>query len=139
LDISQFLELQIFARFGTELDDDTRRQLDRGRHVREVLRQPQYEPLPVSHQIAIIYAAGEGYLDDLPIDRVRAFEQYLIAYLNAHHPSLMDRLQRGDWSRRVRRALPDAIGESLAAFTSAPSDPTLSGTAPSEMGRATKE
>jgi F-type H+-transporting ATPase subunit alpha len=132
LDISQFLELQIFARFGTELDDDTRRQLDRGRHVREVLRQPQYEPLPVSHQIAIIYAAGEGYLDDLPIDRVRAFERYLIAHLNAHHPSLMDRLERGDWSRRVRRALPDAIGESLAAFTSGSSDPAPSGTAPSD-------
>ena len=96
-----------------------------------ILIGPQYEPLPVSHQVAIIYAAGEGYLDDLPIDQVRAFEQYLIAFLTAHHPSLMDRLERGDWSRRVRRALPEAIGDSLAAFTSAPSRTALSSTAPS--------
>jgi F-type H+-transporting ATPase subunit alpha len=117
LDISQYLELQIFARFGAELDEDTQRKLDRGRHVREALRQPQYEPLPVSHQAAIIYAAGEGFLDDLPIDQVRAFEGYLIRYLTAHHLSLMERLDRGDWSRRVRRALPEAIEDCRKAFS----------------------
>jgi F-type H+-transporting ATPase subunit alpha len=117
LDISQYLELQIFARFGTELDDDTRQKLDRGRHVREVLRQPQYVPLPVSHQVAIIFAAGEGYLDDLPIDQVRDFEAYLIRYLQAHQPTLLDRLDRGDWSRRVRRALPQAIEDCIRTYT----------------------
>jgi F-type H+-transporting ATPase subunit alpha len=116
LDISQYLELQIFARFGTELDEDTRQKLDRGRHVREVLRQPQYAPLPVSHQVAVIYAAGEGYLDDLPVEQVRDFEAYLFRFLQGHHPTLLDRLGRGDWSRRVRRALPGAIEASLKAF-----------------------
>jgi F-type H+-transporting ATPase subunit alpha len=116
LDISQYLELQIFARFGTELDEDTRKKLDRGRHVREVLRQPQYAPLPVSHQVAVIYAAGEGYLDDLPIDQVRDFEAYLIRYLQGHHSTLLDRLDRGDWSRRVRRALPEAIEDCLQTY-----------------------
>ena len=116
LDISQYLELQIFARFGTELDADTQRQLARGRHVREVLRQPQYEPLPVSHQVAIIHAAGQGYLDDLPIEQLRDFERYLIEYLDAHHRQLMDRLERGDWSRRVRRALPEAVENCRKAF-----------------------
>jgi len=116
LDISQYLELQIFARFGTELDADTQRQLARGRHVREVLQQPQYEPLPVSHQVAIIHAAGQGYLDDLPIEQLRDFERYLIEYLNAHHRQLMDRLERGDWSRRVRRALPEAVENCRKAF-----------------------
>jgi F-type H+-transporting ATPase subunit alpha len=109
LDISQFLELQIFARFGTELDMETQRQLARGRHVREVLRQPQYGPLPVSHQVAIIYAAAEGYLDDLPLDQVRPFESYLVEYLSVHHKGLMDQLERGNWSREVRSQLPDAI------------------------------
>jgi F-type H+-transporting ATPase subunit alpha len=116
LDISQYLELQIFARFGTELDQETRQKLDRGRHVREVLRQPQYAPLPVSHQVAVIYAAGEGYLDDLPIEQVRDFEAYLIRYLEGHHATLMERLGRGDWSRRVRRALPEAIEDAMRAF-----------------------
>jgi len=116
LDISQYLELQIFARFGTELDDDTRQKLDRGRHVREVLRQLQYAPMPVSHQVAVIYAAGEGYLDDLPTDQVRDFEAYLIRYLQAHHSTLLDRLDRGDWSRRVRRALPEAIEDCLQTY-----------------------
>jgi F-type H+-transporting ATPase subunit alpha len=116
LDISQYLELQIFARFGTELDADTRQKLDRGRHVREVLRQLQYAPLPVSHQVAIIYAAGEGYLDDLPVEQVRDFEAYLFRYLEGHHPTLLDRLDRGDWSRRVRRALPEVIEAAIKAY-----------------------
>lgn len=117
LDISQFLELQIFARFGTELDTETQRQLARGRHVREVLRQSQYEPLPVSHQVAIIYAAAEGYLDDLPLDQVRPFESHLVEYLNVHHKGLMDQLERGNWSREVRSQLPDAITSCRQAFS----------------------
>jgi F-type H+-transporting ATPase subunit alpha len=116
LDISQYLELQIFARFGTELDAETRRQLARGERVREVLRQPQYEPMAVSAQAAIIYAAGQGYLDDLSLDQILAFERYLIGYMNSHHPSLMQQLERGDWSRRMRTQLPEAVEECRKAF-----------------------
>ena len=116
LDISQYLELQIFARFGTELDQDTQRQLARGRHVREVLRQPQYEPLPVSHQVVLLYAAGQGYLDGLPIDEVRAFCQYAVEYVESVHPSLIDRLEGGRWTRQVRTALPEAIEACRKAF-----------------------
>jgi len=116
LDISQYLELQIFARFGTELDEETQRQLARGRHVREVLRQPQYEPLPVSHQVAIIYAAGQGYLDDLPLEQVRDFELFLIEYLRSNHAPLMEQLERGSWTRRVREELPQAVQACREAF-----------------------
>jgi F-type H+-transporting ATPase subunit alpha len=116
LDIAQFLELQIFARFGTELDAETQRQLARGRHVREVLRQPQYEPLPVAHQVAIIHAASQGFLDDLPVDQLRQFEQFLIAYLGAKHASLMEDLERGEWSRSGRTELPEAIEACRKAF-----------------------
>ncbi|MBN1641269.1 MAG: F0F1 ATP synthase subunit alpha [Anaerolineae bacterium] len=116
LDISQYLELQIFARFGTELDEDTQRQLARGRHVREVLRQPQYEPMPVAHQIVVLFAAGEGYLDALPIDQVRDFERYLIDYMNAEHAALLDQLERGAWTRTVRTQLPEAIEACSKAF-----------------------
>jgi len=116
LDISQYLELQIFARFGTELDEETQRQLTRGRHVREALRQRQYQPLPVSHQVITLYTAGEGYLDDLPIDDVLEFESYLIAYMNAHYAALMDRLERGSWTRQVREQLPEAVAAGKGAF-----------------------
>jgi F-type H+-transporting ATPase subunit alpha len=122
LDISQYLELQIFARFGTELDEDTQRQLSRGRHVREVLRQPQYGPMPASHQVAILFAAGEGYLDTLPIDQVRDFERYLIDYIGAHHAALLDQLERGRWTRTVRAQLPEAIEACRNAFATRPSE-----------------
>jgi F-type H+-transporting ATPase subunit alpha len=122
LDISQYLELQIFARFGTELDEETQRQLARGRHVREVLRQPQYEPLPVSHQVAILFAAGEGYLDALPIEQVRAFERYLIDYMGAHHAALLDQLDRGSWTRQVRAQLPEVIEACRTAFVARQSE-----------------
>ena len=116
LDISQYLELQIFARFGTELDADTRQKLERGQRVREALRQPQHEPLRLSRQIAIIYAAGQGYLDDLPTDRIRDFGRYLFEYLEAHHPALIEQLERGRWVRQVRSELPQAIEGCLNAF-----------------------
>ena len=122
LDISQYLELQIFARFGTELDEDTQRQLARGRHVREVLRQPQYEPMPVSHQIVVLFAAGEGYLDALPIDQVRDFERYLISYVGAHHAALLDQLERGAWTRAVRTRLPEVIEACHEAFAARESE-----------------
>jgi F-type H+-transporting ATPase subunit alpha len=116
LDISQYLELEIFARFGTELDQDTQKKLQRGEHVREVLRQSQHKPLSVSKQIIIIYAAGQGYLDDLPIEQIRDFEQYLFEYAETYHRSLIDLLERGDWRRQVRSELPQAIENALKAF-----------------------
>jgi F-type H+/Na+-transporting ATPase subunit alpha len=122
LDISQYLELQIFARFGTELDAETQRQLARGRHVREVLRQPQHRPQPVSHQVAVLHAAGQGYLDDLPIDQVREFERYLIDYLEAHYASLLDQLARGRWTRQVRTELPEAIEACRKAYATRQSE-----------------
>jgi F-type H+-transporting ATPase subunit alpha len=116
LDIAQYLELQIFARFGAELDAETRRQLARGQHVREVLRQPQHQPMPVSHQAVILYAAGQGYVDDLPVDQVLDFEQYLIEYMTAHHAALLEQLGAGRWSRQIRTELPEAIEACQQAF-----------------------
>ncbi|MFN2303861.1 MAG: F0F1 ATP synthase subunit alpha, partial [Anaerolineales bacterium] len=74
LDVAQYLELRVFARYGTELDAETRQQLDRGERIRTVLTQPQYDPLPVAQQVCIIYAAIEGYLDRVTIDKISDFE-----------------------------------------------------------------
>jgi F-type H+-transporting ATPase subunit alpha len=67
---SQFEELEAFARFGTRLDEETRKILERGRHIREVLKQPQYEPVPSAEQIAVLIAATEGILDDIPLEQI---------------------------------------------------------------------
>ncbi len=116
LDLSQYLELQIFARFGTELDPDTRQKLERGQRVRQVLRQPQYRPLALSRQVAIIYAASEGLLDELPVEQIADFEGYLSGYMEAHHKALMEELERGQWSRSARDELPPAVQDCLTAF-----------------------
>ena len=89
LDMAQFRELQAFAQFGTaELDVATRRQLDRGRRLQELLKQDQFQPLSLAKQIMIIYAGTRGLLDDVPVERVREFEQAFYQYMDANQPDL---------------------------------------------------
>jgi len=89
LDMAQFRELQAFAQFGaSELDPGTRRQLERGLRLQEVLKQPQYQPLPLDKEVFIIYAGTRGLLDDVPAEKVRELEQSLFQYLEANHPDL---------------------------------------------------
>ena len=89
LDMAQFRELQAFAQFGTsELDVTTRRQLERGQRLQEVLKQPQYQPLSLDKQIMIIYAGTSGLLDDVPVDTMVEFERGLYQFMDANHPDL---------------------------------------------------
>ena len=89
LDMAQFRELQAFAQFGTaELDVATRRQLDRGHRLQELLKQDQFQPLSLAKQIMIIYAGTRGLLDDVPVERVREFEQAFYQYMDANQPEL---------------------------------------------------
>jgi F-type H+-transporting ATPase subunit alpha len=89
LDMAQFRELQAFAQFGTaELDPATRRQLERGQRMQEILKQPQYRPLSLDKQVFIIYAGTRGLLDDVPVEKVSAFEQAFYQYMDASHPEL---------------------------------------------------
>jgi F-type H+-transporting ATPase subunit alpha len=74
LSYSQFEELEAFSRFGTRLDEATRKTLERGRRVREILKQPQYRPMPVSEQIASLVAVNRGVLDDVPLDKMDVAE-----------------------------------------------------------------
>ncbi len=74
LDLAQYRNLEAFAKFGSDLDPATQRQLNRGARLVEVLKQGQYEPVPVAEQVAIIYVAGQGLIDDVPVDQIRAFE-----------------------------------------------------------------
>ncbi|MGQ9572544.1 MAG: F0F1 ATP synthase subunit alpha [Dehalococcoidia bacterium] len=89
LDLAQFRELQAFAQFGTaELDAATRRQLERGQRLTEVLKQPQYEPMPLHQQVEILYAAVNGYLDDVPVAKVRPFETAFHRFMESNHPDI---------------------------------------------------
>ena len=102
LDLAQFRELAAFALFGSELDKTSQAQLNRGRHLVEVLKQPQYSPLPVEKQILIVYAGTSGLLDDLPVEQVRAFEADLYRYLDSAHPALLQTI-------REKKAMDDAL------------------------------
>ena len=109
LDIAQFLELQIFARFGTELDRETRRQLARGERIRQTLTQPQYMPMPVDHQLVAIYATGQGYLDDVPIEQVSAFQERLLSFLEDHYSGLLAEFSAGHWTQQLEADLRNAL------------------------------
>src|SRR5207248_6335686 len=77
LDLAQYRELAAFAQFGSELDKSSQAQLNRGRHLVEILKQGQFQPLPVEKQIMIIFAGTQGYLDDVPVEQCRKFEAEL--------------------------------------------------------------
>ncbi|MFB3827133.1 MAG: F0F1 ATP synthase subunit alpha [Bryobacteraceae bacterium] len=89
LDLAQYRELAAFAQFGSDLDRASLNQLNRGRHMVEILKQNQYEPLPVEKQVVIIFAGTQGYLDDIPVEQCRKFEAELFRFVdNAHRPML---------------------------------------------------
>jgi len=88
LDLAQYRELAAFAQFGSDLDKSTQAQLTRGVRLVEILKQPQYEPLPVERQVAIIFAGTNGYLDSIPVSELRAFETELYAFIDNRHPQL---------------------------------------------------
>src|SRR6478672_1087676 len=88
-DLAQFRELAAFAQFGSDLDKSTQAQLTRGARLVEILKQPQYEPLAVEKQVAIIFAGTNGYLDAVPVSELRAFETELYSFLDARHPQIL--------------------------------------------------
>jgi len=89
LELAQYRELAAFAQFGTsELDKSTRAQLERGQRITEILKQPQYVPMPLEKQVMILYVAINGYLDDIPMDKVTAFEANFHRSMEANHPEI---------------------------------------------------
>jgi proton translocating ATP synthase, F1 alpha subunit len=92
LDLAQFRELEAFSQFSSDLDKATRDALNRGRHLMEILKQPQYQPVPVEKQIIIIYAATHGLIDDVPIELVSAWESGLYRFFDANYQDLQDEI-----------------------------------------------
>ncbi len=94
LELAQYRELAAFAQFGSDLDKATQNQLNRGKRLVEILKQDQYKPLPFSKQIVIIYAGTNGYLDDLEVEQIRAFESELLQYVESMSPQLLDSIMK---------------------------------------------
>ena len=92
LDLAAYRELEAFAQLGTELDPATQRQLDRGARLVELLKQPQYQPMPFEQQVMVIYAATKGYMDAVPVNRVREWQDGFLAYIDRSHPTIRSRL-----------------------------------------------
>jgi F-type H+-transporting ATPase subunit alpha len=113
LDYSQYRELEAFAQFGSELDQATQRQLARGARVVEVLKQPQYQPVSVEKQVAIIFALNGGYLDDVEVSEVRKFESDLLDFLDARHPELLLRIVQ---DKKLSDELEADLGKAIEAF-----------------------
>ena len=113
LDLAAFRELEAFAQLGTELDKATQRQLDRGRRMVELLKQPQYVPMDVIDQIISIYAGVRGFLDDLPVPQVAAFEKGLHEYFATSVKSLRDQIVQ---KRAIDEGMETGLKEAIAAF-----------------------
>jgi F-type H+-transporting ATPase subunit alpha len=92
LDLAAYRELEAFAQLGTELDKATQSQLDRGARLVELLKQPQYRPMPIEQEVMVIYAGTKGYLDDVPVNRVQEFQDKFLKYVDASAPQLRQNL-----------------------------------------------
>ena len=118
LELAQYRELSAFAQFGTaELDKATRAQLDRGQRITEILKQPQYVPMPLEKQVMILYAAINGYIDDVAVDKVVAFEVDFHRFMEANHPEIGRAIARQkEITAKTEEALKAAILEFKQGF-----------------------
>lgn len=113
LDLAQYRELATFSQFGAaELDKATRAQLERGQRITEVLKQPQYVPMPLQKEVIILHAVINGYLDDVPVEKVRAFEEGFHRFMETSHPEIGQRIAaEKELSDETEEALKQAIAE----------------------------
>ena len=106
IDLAQFRELAAFAQFGSDLDKSTQNQLERGKRLTEILKQGQYQPLPVEQQVLGIWAVSNGFVDDVAVEDVRKFEIELLKFVENSHPGVLS-------SIREKKSLSDEIKETM--------------------------
>jgi len=116
---AQFEELERFSRYGTRLEESVKKRLERGRRVREVLKQPEFQPIPTAEQIAVLFAAAEGLLDDLPVEAVAAAETAIRQAMTRDLPDLCKRIADGE---KITDADRDALRRMIAQNLPKPDD-----------------
>jgi len=133
LDLAQYRELEAFAQFGSDLDPATQRQLARGERTVEVLKQPQYQPMEVAHQVAVIYAVTNGFLDEVPVERINAWEAGFHEHLDTQASDLMGELRdKKQLSEELEERLVSEIEEYNQIWASEQDEEALGTEAPTE-------
>lgn len=111
LSLAQFRELEAFSQFSSDLDADTKKQIDLGQRLVEILKQPQYSPMSVEHQIAIIYAVSNGFANEVPVKDIKTWEDNFHTFLDKNKKGLLSQLGEGKWSEEIENDLKQAINE----------------------------
>ncbi len=113
LDLAQYREMEAFAQFGTELDKATIAQLERGRRLVELLKQPQYQPLSMPEEVMVLYVGVNGYLDDIPLDRVKRFEEEWLSTLRSEYPHILEEIEK---AKEISPELEEKIKKAIEKF-----------------------
>ncbi len=117
LDLAQYRELAAFAQFGSELDKATQQKLERGKRLVELLKQDQYQPMPVQEQVVVLYAGTRGYLDDIPVESVRKFEKEFLEYMRSQRTDILDDIKNtNDLTEETESKLKSALEEFKKSF-----------------------
>jgi F-type H+-transporting ATPase subunit alpha len=116
LDLSQFRELEAFAQFGSELDQETQRTLARGERLVETLNQDELKPWQIEDEVAAIYSGTGGYLDRIKVERIKEFHEGMLQRLHSENDELMQKIAGGDWDDSIEDQLGKAIAEAIDDF-----------------------
>ena len=118
LDLAQFRELEAFSQFGSDLDEATKKQLERGRRAVEMLKQPQYSPINTIDQVISLYALTRGYMDTVPVAKIKEFETALVSYVRATVPTFVSDIEKSKmWSDESEAKLKEAIADCKKNFS----------------------
>ncbi|MCI5968768.1 F0F1 ATP synthase subunit alpha [Helicobacter sp.] len=115
LDLAQYRELQAFAQFASDLDESSRKQLDRGQRMVEVLKQPPYSPLAIERQVVVIFAGARGYMDDVPVANITRFEEDLYPFLEAKYPQIFEDIRS---KKMLDKDIEETLCKALEEFKS---------------------
>jgi F-type H+-transporting ATPase subunit alpha len=113
LELAQFRELAAFAQFGSDLDQATRNQLERGQRLTEILKQPQYEPVPLDQQVMLIYAVTHDYADDVPIEKMREWADGYLHFMETVHPEVGRRIME---TEKLDQETEASLGSAIAEY-----------------------
>src|SRR5919202_5903216 len=111
IELSQYRDLEAFAQFGSDLDPDTQRTLARGERLVKTLNQGERQPMDAADQVAVVYAATNGYVDRIDADKVPDFGARLVERLHAEIPEVLEKIGEGDWSDETQKKLDDAVSQ----------------------------
>ena len=117
LDLAQFRELEAFAQFGSDLDEKTRQQIERGKRTVEILKQDQYEPMPMANQVAILYALTQGFLDDVPVEKVKKWEADFHKFMHSEGKKVLDMIaEKKELTEEIVKKLEESINSFKKTF-----------------------